>query len=371
MAKKSTKKNSTKRQRVSQTDIPAYPLEQAVRVAQAISENYASSPTKPLNVAAALNMAPNSSHFRQLTGAAVAYGLTNGAYNASEIALTDIGRRATKPLKEGDDASALREALLKPRILNEFLTRYNDSPLPPEKIAQNVLEDMGVPSDRTSQIFALIVESAKKYGLTKDIKGKTYIDLTSDLSSISPIDVDESLDDTDLEIDLPKGGDKLDDGASVLPPHNPGDARSRHVFITHGKNKAFIEPIKKLLAFGELTAVVSVDKQSVSKPVPEKVMDDMRACSAAIIHVDEETKMLDKDANEVIVINPNVLIEIGAAMALYGRRFILLVRDGVELPSNLQGLYEVRYSGDTLDGNATIKLLEAINDIKNNPIPKV
>ena len=65
----------------------------------------------------------------------------------------------------------------------------------------------------------------------------------------------------------------------------------------------------------------------------------------------------------------NVLIEIGAAMALYGRRFILLVRDGIKLPSNLQGLYEVRYQGATLDGDATIRLLEAINDIKKNPLP--
>ena len=57
-------------------------------------------------------------------------------------------------------------------------------------------------------------------------------------------------------------------------------------------------------------------------------------------------------------------------MALFGRRFILLVREGVELPSNLQGLYEVRYTGDALDGDAIVKLLEAINDIKNNPLPE-
>jgi predicted nucleotide-binding protein len=56
-------------------------------------------------------------------------------------------------------------------------------------------------------------------------------------------------------------------------------------------------------------------------------------------------------------------------MAFYGRRFILLVREGVKLPSNLQGLYEVRYSGDNLDAGATIKLLEAIKDIKNYPLP--
>jgi predicted nucleotide-binding protein len=80
--------------------------------------------------------------------------------------------------------------------------------------------------------------------------------------------------------------------------------------------------------------------------------------------------LVDKEGAAHEIVNPNVLIEIGAAMALYGRRYILLVRSGVELPSNLQGLYEVRYKGDVLDGEATIKLLEAINDIKNNPMPE-
>ena len=57
-------------------------------------------------------------------------------------------------------------------------------------------------------------------------------------------------------------------------------------------------------------------------------------------------------------------------MALYGRRFILLVRDGVKLPSNLQGLYEVRYQSDTLDGDTTIRLLESINEMKRTPGPQ-
>jgi predicted nucleotide-binding protein len=139
--------------------------------------------------------------------------------------------------------------------------------------------------------------------------------------------------------------------------------------VTHGKNRELVDPIKKLLEYGELAPVVSVERQSVSKPVPEKVMDDMRACGAAIIHVDADKTVTDKDGVEHVLLNPNVLIEIGAAMAFYGRRFILLVKDGVKLPSNLQGLYEVRYSNDTLDANATIKLLEAIKDIKNYSLP--
>jgi predicted nucleotide-binding protein len=70
------------------------------------------------------------------------------------------------------------------------------------------------------------------------------------------------------------------------------------------------------------------------------------------------------------VINPNVLIEIGAAMLAYGRRFILVVKDGIKLPSNLQGLYEVRYRGDALSDDAKIRLLEAMSDIKNHSLPQ-
>ena len=60
-------------------------------------------------------------------------------------------------------------------------------------------------------------------------------------------------------------------------------------------------------------------------------------------------RLLDKNATEHVVWNPNVFDRgVGAAngrQSSMERRFILLVRDGVKLPSNLQGLYEVRYSG--------------------------
>lgn len=116
--------------------------------------------------------------------------------------------------------------------------------------------------------------------------------------------------------------------------------------------------------------VVLVEKETVAQPIPEKVMEAMRSCSAAVIHVDADQKLIDAEGKETMILNPNVMIEVGAAMALYGRRFILLVRDGITLPSNLQGLYEVRYTGDSLDGNAVMKLLEALSDLKKRPLPQ-
>lgn len=153
-------------------------------------------------------------------------------------------------------------------------------------------------------------------------------------------------------------------GSDGLRKPDLGPERGNRVFITHGKNKKILEQVKELVAFGKFEAVVAQERETAAKPVPDKVMDEMRNCQAAVIHVGSEGVLFDKEGNEVPQINRNVLIEIGAAMALYGRNFILLVEDGVTLPSNLAGLYECRYAGDELNMPATMKLLKAFNEFK-------
>jgi hypothetical protein len=48
------KAKAAKRSRLSQEEVPAYSLEQAIRVPRAIADNYAYKPTRPLNVAGAM-----------------------------------------------------------------------------------------------------------------------------------------------------------------------------------------------------------------------------------------------------------------------------------------------------------------------------
>ena len=136
------------------------------------------------------------------------------------------------------------------------------------------------------------------------------------------------------------------------------------VFITHGKDQKILDQVKELVAYGKFEPVVAQERETLAKPVPAKVMDEMRSCQAAVIHVSVDRLLQDKDGHEVAQINANVLIEIGAAMALYGPNFILLVEEGVELPSNLKGLYECRYAGSELNMKATMKLLKAFNEFQ-------
>jgi predicted nucleotide-binding protein len=349
---------------LSQTDVPAYGLSQALRVAQAIADNYGKNPTKPLRVAQAMDMAPGASTFRMLCGASIAYGLTEGGYNSEQIVLTALGRRIVAPTREGDDLGAQREALLRPRVIRDFLTRYNESKLPAENIGRNVLEEMGVPSDRTGDVFALIVDGARDVGFLQEVKGQTYVDLEGSAARLDNEPVQEDVPPVGSELTIPEISDDNRQPRATAEPAERARQRNGRVFITHGRNKEIVTQLKDLLTFGRFTPIVAMEQETTSKPVPDKVLADMRSCDAAIIHVGTEVRCLDTEGKERRMVNQNVLIEIGAAMALYGGKFILLVEKGVALPTNLQGLYEVRYEGEKLDYDSTMKLLKAFNDFR-------
>jgi hypothetical protein len=371
MAKRTAARQSEaeegKRKYLSQTDVPAYGLNQALRVAQAIADNYGKNPTRPLRVAQALGIQPSSSSFRMMCGASIAYGLTDGGCNSELIAISPLGRRIIAPTREGDELAARREALLRPRVVRDFLTRYNESKVPNETIGRNVLEELGVPADRTQQVFGLIVESAREAGYLRDVRGQLYVDLDSSVAMPASAAENEG------ELLVERNGDGLGesngepegaDRTPVLASIGANRSNSR-VFITHGRNMEIVGQLKDLLLFGGFTPVIALEQETVSKPVPDKVMDEMRSCSAGIIHGGTELRLMDAEGREQKMLNQNVLIEIGAAMALYGRKFILLVEKDMTLPSNLQGLYEVRYTGNKLDYESTMKLLKAFNDFRS------
>ena len=174
----------------------------------------------------------------------------------------------------------------------------------------------------------------------------------------------EVIQDTPSQTDLGKVNGATDEDH---PDSEHDEARvvateGNRVFITHGKNLKILEQVKELVSYGKFEPVVAVEHETAAKPVPQKIMSDMRTCRAAVIHVSAEGVLYDSQRNEVPQINENVLIEIGAAMALYGDKFVLLVEEGVTLPSNLQGLYECRYQGGELNMPATMKLLKAFSE---------
>ena len=139
-------------------------------------------------------------------------------------------------------------------------------------------------------------------------------------------------------------------------------AKAVRVFISHGPNVNMVDQVKTMLELSDLEYEVVVEQESTAIPVPDKVFDAMRRCNAAVICVTADDIQSGATTADV---NPNVLIEIGAAFLLYEKRVALVWDRRIPVPSNLQGLYRCEFEGKELSWSAGMKLLKAVKEFKN------
>lgn len=355
-----------------QTDFPQATLQQAQKIASAIVDNFAGIGGSPPDIALALTISPTTHAWPTLAGASIAYGLTVGGVNAKVIKLTPLGKKLVAPEREGEDVEARREAILKPRILKEFFERYRRAKLPTDVIATNVLRGLGLPADRIQSALEIIKSDGLYAGIIRETPTGAFVNLDSPgvpAPATTPEMPEHDGGSPEVTALQPGGSPAPALAQQFLEPVAPTkvpafESKLNRVFISHGKQKAIIGQIKELLEFGNFDPVVSVERESTAIPVPEKVFEDMRSCAAGVIHVGAEGEYLDKDGNKFTKLNDNVLIEIGAALALYGKKVILLVERGLTLPSNLQGLYRCDFQGDRLEYEATMKLLKTFSQFR-------
>jgi Predicted nucleotide-binding protein containing TIR-like domain len=297
----------------------------------------------------------------------------SGWSNANSIKLTQLGKKLVAPEEEGEDLAARREAILKPRILREFFERYRRAKLPNDTIAANVLKSLSLPPDRVQDALEIIKSNGRYAGIIRETPTGPFVNLDSPgvpAPTATPELPEQDIPTLNTVAPGAEGGSQpltaTPDSTehSVPPPSAPAfDIKINRIFISHGKQRAIVGQIKELLDFGRFEPVVSVERESTAIPVPEKVFEDMRSCGAGVIHVGGEGKYLDKDGNEHTKLNENVLIEIGAAMALYGKKDSPC-RTGRCSAVNLQVLYRCEFEGDRLDYEATMKLLKTFSQFR-------
>ena len=334
---------------------PAHTLEKALIIINAIVDKGASKPMDRLLVANAIGRTPSSSEFKRLLSSSRAYGLTIGTEKADNIAPTDLGLKIAKPVTPDEALNAKVQACLNVEVLGKLWRQFNRQKLPDAKFLKNTLErTYSLSAEHADEFATLSVANAQFCGILQDISGSKYIRMDEPLAEAAATSSIELKNDPIVEPLVE------DDLSSKVPLKAP--IKGNRVFITHGRDKGILAQVKEIVAYGKFEPIIAQERETSAKPVPDKVMDDMRSCQAAVIHVAIDEVWFDKDGNEKPQINGNVLIEIGAAMALYGKNFVLLVEEGVVLPSNLQGLYECRYKGDELSMTATMKLLKAFNE---------
>ena len=303
--------------------------------------------------------------------------------NDGKLKITELGRRT---LKDDSRSDALCEVIrtVPPYrgVIERVANRHEDSMTATEVAAHwhDHFKSEASDSEKTlndqAVCFFQVAHGAGLGTLKIGRRGKqtrfefnveaagNFVDGTILTTKESDPFTESSTDSDDHEAETDDHGEHTEVVSSEFQEEVTDATNGNRVFITHGKNLTILEHVKETVAVADFEPVVAMEQETAAKPVPKKVMADMQNCSAAVIHVSAERILKDEEDKEVRLINENVLIEIGAAMALYGDNFVLLVEEGISLPSNLQGLYECRYEGDVLSGPATLKLLKAFNNFR-------
>ena len=226
-----------KRRRVSQTDFPQLSLEKALRIGQCIYDEFAGISAPPHQIAIALGLTPTSGGWRNRCGTSIAYGLTEGGYNAQEIKLTPLGRKIVGPQEEGEDIAGKVEAILHPRIMREFFERYDKAKFPSDDVAKNVLfSSFGLPKDRTSNAVDILKENGNYAGIISNIKTGLFVALDSPSVSTTQNSENETSDD-DQDVDIVENIDSTNLSKKQVLEKPSETAGNNRVYISHGKNR--------------------------------------------------------------------------------------------------------------------------------------
>jgi predicted nucleotide-binding protein len=292
--------------------------------------------------------------------------LTEGGYVAPQIKLTPLGLSIVAPKNDEEKRQGLIQAAFAIELFGRLYKHFDQHKIPPHENFKNTLiRDFHLDASLVDDCISLFKADGKFGGLIRQVSGADRVSIHDAGGIPSELEVDTKVEATKgkedawkKEVPSPSSSDDVKKQVQLAAATYP------RVFITHGKHHEIVTQLKDLLAFGKFIPVVAQKHETLSKPVPEKVLDDMRSCFAGIIHVASEEELLDREGKVHHKINENVLIEIGAAMALYKGNFVLLVQKGIHLPSNLQGLYRCEYEGTKLDYEATMKLLKAFSEFK-------
>ena len=342
---------------LSQTDLPSVKLSEALRIPLGIRDNYALNPSTPLDVGTAIGIAPTSGSFRTLTGASIAFGLTTGGYNAAEISLTELGKRIVAPSQEGDDVLAKREAFERPRVIREFIQKYDGNKLPQKNIVQNVLNNMKVPFEATERAYDLLIAGLNELGYIKLINNASFVQRPNEVRAAS--NIEQPL----REITCSTESDAAVDNITVREPEltELGSRLSNAIFLGHGKNKKPLEQLIKILDEYGIPHLEAEHEPNAGRPIPTKVAETMRKCGAAILIFTGDERFTDSTGNEVLRPSENVVHELGAASVLYDNRIIIFKEADVNLASNYSSIGYIDFDKDKLNDKGLELFRELVN----------
>jgi hypothetical protein len=136
------------------------------------------------------------------------------------------------------------------------------------------------------------------------------------------------------------------------------------VYISTGRETQLVLQLRAALDLADIECRVSEREPVVKSPLPTDVFQAMRECDAALMVLNDEDFKSDDVGSPLPV--ENLLIEIGAAFALYGRRVLFLHEGRLAVPANLLGLRCDSLGGHELTWTEGLQLVQAFKDFKRD-----
>ncbi|MGH9941387.1 MAG: hypothetical protein ACRD9R_03390 [Pyrinomonadaceae bacterium] len=144
--------------------------------------------------------------------------------------------------------------------------------------------------------------------------------------------------------------------------HPPGESASDNlrVLISSREGAGVVRQIQATLDLRDV-ASETVGRDGESEwPGGERFIHVTQHCDAAIIVISRADHGQQQHPENGI--GGSLWLEIGAAMALYQRRVMLLLENGCPVPLSLQSVHHGRFEGDELTWETGVQLLKVIED---------
>ena len=121
--------------------------------------------------------------------------------------------------------------------------------------------------------------------MLNDISGRKVVNLRMSGAQLRVVpeedDANDDADVDDLDMVASQSAPSVEPkGDPIVLQELPEKTPNRRVFVSHGSDKTIVDQLKDMLTFGKYEPVIAVEHETTSKPVPDKVMDEMRTCTA-------------------------------------------------------------------------------------------
>ena len=343
-----TRTEGGKRRRIVKP-YPAYALEDALDVAQAIQNANAGLPFARALLAGALGTTPKSSAFTQRLNASAAYGLTQGGYNDADISLTTLGE-ALAAGSHDRRAQALGEAAMTPPVFGGFYEMLDGKRLPESAYAQNLLQrELGVNDSLTDECLSILIANGEYAGIISEQDGVSVVRL--DGRRPQPATASPPMEPSRWDYSNERIAARNPTSTENSAPDDTSHESKGRVFVGHISESDAAQFVASTLEQFGIPVSSPRFGDAAEMPLPSEVAAEMRSSHAAVL-------VFADHGGDGQAIRDKMLFMLGACCALYDDRVVIFHEgDAAPLP-NLNGLSLVSFRSERIAESGLGLLME-------------